>query len=82
MHCSKECAQSYLSIGISNLLQTAQAEVVLGQLSTYLASWGGSRQKKERLEVRRILDIESLGVAVDKVHYIIILLLHSWSTPQ
>jgi hypothetical protein len=28
-----------LSTGISNLLQPAQAEVVLGQLSTYLASW-------------------------------------------
>ncbi len=27
--------------GILNLLQPAQAEVVLGQLSTYLASWGG-----------------------------------------
>jgi hypothetical protein len=26
---------------ISNLLQPAQAEVVLGQLSTYLASWDG-----------------------------------------
>ncbi len=29
----------YLSTGISNQLQPAQAEVVLGQLSTYLASW-------------------------------------------
>jgi hypothetical protein len=28
-----------LSTGISNLLQPAQAEVVLGQLSMYLASW-------------------------------------------
>jgi hypothetical protein len=28
-----------LSTGISNLLQPAKAEVVLGQLSTYLASW-------------------------------------------
>ncbi len=38
---SKECTAPYLSTGISNLLQPAQAEVVLGQLSTYLAPWGG-----------------------------------------
>jgi hypothetical protein len=36
---SKEWSPPYLSTGISNLLQPAQAEVVLGQLSTYLASW-------------------------------------------
>jgi hypothetical protein len=36
---SKECTPPYLSTGISNLLQPAQAEVVLGQLSMYLASW-------------------------------------------
>jgi hypothetical protein len=30
---------SYLSTGISNLLQPAQEKVVLGQLSGYLASW-------------------------------------------
>jgi hypothetical protein len=36
---SRECTPSYLSTGISNLLQPAQAEVALGQLSTYLASW-------------------------------------------
>ncbi len=36
---SWECTPLYLSTGISNLLQPAQAEVVLGQLSTYLASW-------------------------------------------
>jgi hypothetical protein len=30
---------STISTGISNLLQPAQAELVLGQLSTYLASW-------------------------------------------
>jgi hypothetical protein len=36
---SWECTPPYLSIGISNLLQPAQAEVVLGQPSTYLASW-------------------------------------------
>jgi hypothetical protein len=29
----------HLSTGILNPLQPAQAEVVLGQLSTYLASW-------------------------------------------
>jgi hypothetical protein len=37
-HC-RECTPPYLSTGISNLLQPAQAEVVLGHLSTYLASW-------------------------------------------
>jgi hypothetical protein len=37
---SRECTPPYLSTGISNLLQPAQAaEVVLGQLSIYLASW-------------------------------------------
>jgi hypothetical protein len=36
---SWECTPSYLSTGISNLLQPAQTEVVLGQRSTYLASW-------------------------------------------
>jgi hypothetical protein len=36
---SRECTPAYLSSGISNLLQPAQAEVVLGQLSRYLASW-------------------------------------------
>jgi hypothetical protein len=34
-----ECTPAYLSTGLSNLLQPAQADVVLGQLSTYLASW-------------------------------------------
>ncbi len=34
-----ECTPPYLSTGISNLLQPAQVEVVLGQPSTYLASW-------------------------------------------
>jgi hypothetical protein len=36
---SRECTPPYLSTGISNLLQPAQAEVVLGQLSMHLASW-------------------------------------------
>ncbi len=36
---SRECTPPYLSTGISNLLQPAQAEVVLRHLSTYLASW-------------------------------------------
>jgi hypothetical protein len=39
VQCSRECTLPYLSTGISNLLQPAQAEVVLGQRSTYLASW-------------------------------------------
>jgi hypothetical protein len=38
-HGSRECTPSYLFTGISNLLQAAQAGVVLGQRSTYLASW-------------------------------------------
>jgi hypothetical protein len=36
---SRECTPSDLSTGISNLLQPAQAEVMLGQPSKYLASW-------------------------------------------
>jgi hypothetical protein len=36
---SWECTPPYPSTGISNLLLPAQAEVVLGQLSTYLATW-------------------------------------------
>jgi hypothetical protein len=39
---SRECTPAYLSTGILNLLQPAQAEVVLGQLSTYLVSWVGT----------------------------------------
>jgi hypothetical protein len=35
---SREYPPPYLSTGISNLLQPVQAEVVLGQLSAYLAS--------------------------------------------
>ncbi len=35
---SRECTPSDISTGISNLLQPAQAEVMLGQLSRYLAS--------------------------------------------
>ncbi len=38
-HHSRGCTPAYLSTGISNLLQPTQAEVVLGHLSTYLASW-------------------------------------------
>jgi hypothetical protein len=38
-HCSRECTPPYLSTGISNLLQPVQADVVLGHLSIYLASW-------------------------------------------
>jgi hypothetical protein len=49
---SKECTPPYLSSGISNLLQPAQAEVVLGQLFAYLASRGlyrrNFRVNKER----------------------------------
>ncbi len=41
MQISRECTPPYLSTGISNLLQPAQAEVELGQLSRYLASWTG-----------------------------------------
>jgi hypothetical protein len=39
MHCSRECTPPDLFTGISNLLQPAQAEVELGQLSWLLASW-------------------------------------------
>jgi hypothetical protein len=38
-HRSRGCTPAYLSTEISNLLQPAQAEVVLDHLSTYLASW-------------------------------------------
>jgi hypothetical protein len=40
----RECIPPYLSTGISNLLQPAQAEGVLGQLSMYSASWAGTVQ--------------------------------------
>ncbi len=42
VHSGRECTPPYLSTGISNLFQPAQAEVVSGQLSTYLASWDAS----------------------------------------
>jgi hypothetical protein len=41
-----------------------------------------SVREKKGLEARRIPDIESLVDAVDRVHYILILLLHSCSTPH
>jgi hypothetical protein len=47
VHGSRECAPSELSTGISNLLQPAQAEVVLGQFSTCLASWGGDNMYRK-----------------------------------
>jgi hypothetical protein len=37
-------------------------------------------REKKGLEARRVPDIESLVDAVDRVHYIVILLLHSCST--
>ncbi len=38
-HRSRKCTPPYLFPGNSNMLQPAQAEVVLGHLSMYLASW-------------------------------------------
>ncbi len=52
MQSSRECTQSYLSTGISNLLQPAQAEVVLGQLSTYLASLSATAAEVEAPSLR------------------------------
>jgi hypothetical protein len=46
VHCSRECTPLYISTGISHLLQLAQAEVVLGQHSMYLASWAEMRYCK------------------------------------
>jgi hypothetical protein len=40
------------------------------------------REKKGRLEVRSVTEIESLVDAIDRLHYIVILLLNSWNTPQ
>jgi hypothetical protein len=47
---SRECTPPYLSSGISNLLQPAKAEVVLGQPSTYLASWVEYRMRDVKQE--------------------------------
>jgi hypothetical protein len=41
---------------------------------------GEPREKKGRLEARRVPDIESLVDTVNRVHYIVILFLYSWST--
>jgi hypothetical protein len=46
------------------------------------ATRGTTREKKGRLEARRVPDFESLVDAVDRVHHFVILLLHSWSTPR
>jgi hypothetical protein len=67
VHCSRECNPSYLSTGISYLLRLAQAEVVLGQHSSICIT----REKKGRLKVWRVPDIESLVDAFDGVHYIV-----------
>jgi hypothetical protein len=50
---SRECTPSDLSTGISNLFQPAQAEVVLGQRSTYLASWVQTDSYKDPSNTRR-----------------------------
>ncbi len=50
MHISRGCTPPYLSTRISNLLQPAQAEVVLGQPSTYLASWVKTKRGPGPLE--------------------------------
>jgi hypothetical protein len=41
-----------------------------------------TREKKGRLEAWRVPNIENLLDAVNRVHYIVILLLHIWSTPH
>ncbi len=40
------------------------------------------RRKADYVEVWRVPDIDNLVDAVDRVNYIVILLLHSWSTPH
>ncbi len=42
----------------------------------------GCTREEKGLEAWRVPDIESLVDAVDRVHYIVILLLYSWSTYQ
>jgi hypothetical protein len=44
------------------------------------AAKGVPKRRKE--EVWRVPDIDNLVDTVDRVNYIIILLLHSWSTPH
>ncbi len=55
---SRECTPPYLSTGLSNLLQPAQAEVELGQLSTYLAS--GVRPVARVIELTPVIKHEIL----------------------
>ncbi len=68
VHISWEWTPSDLSTGIANLLQPAQAEFVLGQLSRYLASWvcmlarpwlkcklPGTKQKKQLTNLGKII---------------------------
>jgi hypothetical protein len=60
VYCIRECTPPYLSTGISNLLQPAQAEVMLGQLSTYIASWVSTEIHVLRVQTVRsaLLDYE------------------------
>ncbi len=53
-HSSRECTPPYLSTRISNLLQPAQAEVVLGHSSMYLASWVQTVSSSCKGEDRRV----------------------------
>jgi hypothetical protein len=56
---SRECTPPHLSTGISNLLQPAQAEVVLGHLSRSLTSW---LLPASRLASRKILGEQNIKI--------------------
>jgi hypothetical protein len=58
---SRESIPPDLSAGISNLLQPAQAEVLLGQLSAYLASLGETDQWQKCLLFLMMFSLEWAG---------------------
>ncbi len=60
---SRECTPPYLSTGILNLLQPAQAEVVLGQLSAYLASWGLAANQRRRQPPQLFNPVKFFGMS-------------------
>ncbi len=71
VQCSRECTPPYLSTGISNLLQPAQGEVVLGQRSKYLAYWDYTTTEKPAMYCyeQYCSGQRCLGPAISRVIY-------------
>jgi hypothetical protein len=69
-----------LYTGLSNLFQPAQAEVVLGQLSTYLASWEQTHHTPsfpERYTAVAPSHVPGYGIYTQGFSYLLIVIKHT-----